>query len=341
MPQFAVLHIEKAHSAVGGLGRHIDRTNIPLNADQEKQHLNRVLVNHNDHGSLAKAIDNRIEEGYKSKKTIRKDAVKGLNIVLSGSHERMKALEADSKGLDDWVQANQKWLNSEFGDKNVVSLALHMDERTPHLHAVVVPLTKDGRLSAKEILGNKNAMSDRQSRYGEAMKGFGLSRGIKGSRATHDSVKEYYARINNPVQSELSASEDKNMLGKVKGYKIEKDTLKDFIMTHKSMQTDNKKLKGDLFLKNMELDNAKRVAEDEKNKHSETTQKLKETEQNHIKHYGLLKAIGEGDEKALAQIKNHFQKLKQQKDASKQHSKAINPKKSPTKGKDKGRGLER
>ena len=35
---------------------------------------------------------------------------------------------------------------------------VHMDEKTPHLHLCFVPLTKDKRLSAKEILGNKKAM---------------------------------------------------------------------------------------------------------------------------------------------------------------------------------------
>lgn len=308
MPQFAVLHIKKAHSAVGGLGRHIDRTNIPLNADKDKQHLNHILVNHNDQGNLSKAIQNRISEGYMGKKAIRKDAVKGLNIVLSGSHERMKALEADGEGLDDWVEANQKWLNSEFGDKNVVSLALHMDERTPHLHAVVVPLTEDGRLSAKEILGNRTAMSDRQGRYGEAMKGFGLSRGIKGSRATHDSVQEYYARVNNPVESEIRAVEDKNLFGKVKGYKVDKSSLEGFVMTHKAIEMSNKNLKGDLALKNIELSKAKRSTEQEKQKHDTTTQQLEKAKKTNSKNYGYLKAIGEGDEKVLKQIKNYFQK---------------------------------
>ena len=30
-----------------------------------------------------------------------------------------------------------------------------MDEKTPHLHLVFVPLTKDNRLCAKEIIGNR------------------------------------------------------------------------------------------------------------------------------------------------------------------------------------------
>ncbi|MCQ4866712.1 plasmid recombination protein, partial [Pseudoflavonifractor phocaeensis] len=38
---------------------------------------------------------------------------------------------------------------------NIVSAVVHMDEKTPHLHLVFVPLTEDNRLCAKEIIGNR------------------------------------------------------------------------------------------------------------------------------------------------------------------------------------------
>lgn len=80
--------------------------------------------------------------------------------------------------------------------RNVVDFTLHMDERTPHIHCVVVPLTVDGRLSAKEVMGDRRKLSELQDCYGKVMQNkFGLQRGIKGSTATHDSVREYYGRI--------------------------------------------------------------------------------------------------------------------------------------------------
>ena len=57
-----------------------------------------------------------------------------------------------------------------------------------------VPITEDGRLSAKEILSRKN-LSLAQDRYGEMMKPFGFERGEKGSLAVHDTPKEYYGRV--------------------------------------------------------------------------------------------------------------------------------------------------
>ena len=45
-------------------------------------------------------------------------------------------------------------------------------KKQPHLHIVTVPITEDGRLSAKEIIGNKKQMQERQDRYAELMKPF-------------------------------------------------------------------------------------------------------------------------------------------------------------------------
>lgn len=50
------------------------------------------------------------------------------------------------------------FLKERVGEENIISAVVHMDEKTPHLHLCFVPLTKDGRLSAKEILGNKKNM---------------------------------------------------------------------------------------------------------------------------------------------------------------------------------------
>lgn len=50
------------------------------------------------------------------------------------------------------------FLKERVGEENIISAVVHMDEKTPHLHLCFVPLTKDKRLSAKEILGNKKSM---------------------------------------------------------------------------------------------------------------------------------------------------------------------------------------
>ena len=56
-------------------------------------------------------------------------------------------------------------LESEYGRENIVGAAIHLDESKPHLHLDVVPLTEDGRLSAKEIVGGKGKMHQNQSKW--------------------------------------------------------------------------------------------------------------------------------------------------------------------------------
>ena len=53
--------------------------------------------------------------------------------------------------------------------ETIISAVVHMDEKTPHMHLSFVPLTPDGRLSAKEIVGNKKKLSWWQDKFWEHM----------------------------------------------------------------------------------------------------------------------------------------------------------------------------
>ncbi|WP_173675923.1 plasmid recombination protein, partial [Escherichia coli] len=82
----------------------------------------------------------------------------------------------------------------------------HRDEATPHLSAFVVPLTQDGRLSAKEFIGGRAKMRGDQSTHAESVKKMGLERGIEGSRATHQTGQHHYESKNRGTRSPGSIS---------------------------------------------------------------------------------------------------------------------------------------
>ena len=192
---FAVFHAEKMSASGSGLGNHIDRKegheHTFHNADAERRHLNQAFaVTGHCAKPLHTAITDRIAEGYTGTTAIRKDAVRALSLVFTGTHEDMKAIEADPERMKGWLKANHNFVAQEFGKENVVRLVLHLDEKTPHLHAVVVPI-REGKLTAKTILGNKKDMSQRQDRYAQAMAPFGLSRGVRGSKAIHNAEGWY------------------------------------------------------------------------------------------------------------------------------------------------------
>ena len=103
------------------------------------------------------------KDGYKGKREIRNDAVKYITHILTGSHDKMMEIQKEGK-LDEWIEVNKSFMIREYGEENIVRFVLHMDEKTPHIHAVTVPITKDGRLSAKEIVGARKLMQTRQDR---------------------------------------------------------------------------------------------------------------------------------------------------------------------------------
>ena len=86
---------------------------------------------------------------------VRKDSVKFVDTLVTVSPEFARVHEAE---MPEYFNRAFGFLKERIGEENIISAVVHMDEKTPHLHLCFVPLTKDKRLSAKEILGNKKAM---------------------------------------------------------------------------------------------------------------------------------------------------------------------------------------
>ena len=86
---------------------------------------------------------------------VRRDSVKFVETLITTSPEFAKAHESE---MPEYFERALGFLKERVGEENIFSAVVHMDEKTPHLHLCFVPLTKDNRLSAKEILGNKKAM---------------------------------------------------------------------------------------------------------------------------------------------------------------------------------------
>ena len=86
---------------------------------------------------------------------VRRDSVKFVETLITTSPEFAKAHESE---MPEYFERALGFLKERVGEENIFSAVVHMDEKTPHLHLCFVPLTKDNRLSAKEILGNKKSM---------------------------------------------------------------------------------------------------------------------------------------------------------------------------------------
>ena len=93
---------------------------------------------------------------------VRKDSVKFVDTLVTVSPEFAKAHDAE---MPEYFNRAFEFLKERVGEENIISAVVHMDEKTPHMHLCFVPLTKDKRLSAKEILGNKKAMIQWQDNF--------------------------------------------------------------------------------------------------------------------------------------------------------------------------------
>lgn len=116
----------------------------------------------------------------------RKDAVIAIEAVLTASPEFFEY--GDQAQLEEWIEANRAWLNERYPGR-LKSFVVHLDEKTPHIHAMLSTLdAKTGNLNYKTILPAKNSLAKLQDEYAEAMKPFGLRRGIRGSKAKHQKI---------------------------------------------------------------------------------------------------------------------------------------------------------
>src|SRR5699024_1484640 len=163
-----------------GIQKHVQRENKNYNnkdIDHEKTELNFDLVHGREKQNYKELIENRIEEGYTGQRKIRSDAVRHVDGIITSDKEFFDGLSEDR--MNQYFQDSFEFLENEYGKENILYAAVHLDESTPHMHFGTVPLTPDGRMSAKEVVGNKKALTNLQDRYNQFMneRGFDLERG--------------------------------------------------------------------------------------------------------------------------------------------------------------------
>jgi len=194
---YAVIRVAKiktqAHalSATGHNYRQEQHPHSIGNADKEAPHSNREYINHEkkDYWSLLEA---RIQEA--GVKRIRSDSVRGMEVILTGSPEgfiRGQDGRAADYSKSKWAGDNLRFLQEKFGAKNIVSFTLHQDEKTPHIHAVLTPITDKNTLSADKLF-NPASLRQLQTEYGQAMAPHGFERGVEHSQAKHDPMQRLY-----------------------------------------------------------------------------------------------------------------------------------------------------
>lgn len=165
----------------------------------ENEELVKLVDKNGNPTNYVTAVKERLQElKYYETHNLRKNAVLAMDVLVSFPRE-----DLDTVDLDTWKKENVRWLketfnrNSEENGENVISVVYHGDENgSVHCHALVLPITEEGRFCASEFTGTRQNMRDLQNSYGKAMEGLGLKRGVKGSTAKHQDIKKFYAKLN-------------------------------------------------------------------------------------------------------------------------------------------------
>lgn len=169
---YAILRFEKRKGGpASALEKHHERKKERYasnpDIDSSRSHLNYHLVEPQlkYYGEIQTRIEKAQRENPKCK--VRKDSVKFIDTIVTASPEFLAAMKPEE--VRRYFERALKFLQKEVGAENIFSAVVHMDERNPHMHLCFVPLTKDNRLSAKEIMGGRDKLVQWQDKFHDFM----------------------------------------------------------------------------------------------------------------------------------------------------------------------------
>jgi DNA repair exonuclease SbcCD ATPase subunit len=188
---FCVMNIQKRkRNDISGIQKEATRTATDYNNQVKPgmDALNVNLIQSNDWMQDIQAEIDRAGAKTRSNSVVALDAI----YTASGEFFKGKSNEECNQYFRDCLKFHQR----KFG--HVISAVIHYDETTPHMHILSVPLTQDGRLSAREIVGNRTNLSRMQTEFFERVgRSYGLERGMQmdgQEKRQHISAQEHELR---------------------------------------------------------------------------------------------------------------------------------------------------
>lgn len=138
------------------------------------------------------------------------------NFILGGSREQMHRLaygdqlvnlnrNADNSGItrqkaiEDWAVDVYKFMAQKYGEENIAAFVVHLDETNPHIHCTILPVTKQNKISWKQVMVGKDKYEYRErmkrlhDEFAVVNKKYGLERGdpVAVTGAQHRSTEQY------------------------------------------------------------------------------------------------------------------------------------------------------
>lgn len=200
---YCIMRIEKRkRQDIGGLQRENNRTATEYNNRVEPgMDILNVDLLHSD--NWMQDIQQEID---RAGARTRSNSVVALDTIYTASSEFFT--DKSNTENDTFFRDCLRFHQQRFG--HVISAVIHYDETTAHMHVISVPLTRDGRLSARDVVGNRTQMRHLQSQFYEQVgRGYGLERGTQQDgpeKAQHITAQEHRLR---EVQQETQRGLDR------------------------------------------------------------------------------------------------------------------------------------
>jgi hypothetical protein len=197
LKNFAIMRFEKI-SSLNEVTRsllHIFREQNTPNADPARGELNENLITKIT-TCAEQSIDLMKERIKRLDKPPRSNAVLAVEIIFTASPEAMTRLNVNQRRQ--YFKDSVKWFGKKVGADNILIAQIHRDENCEHLHLIVIPVpVGENNLNCRKLIGgHKSRASDLQDEfYDSVAKNYGLTRGKRGSRQTHQSLREHSALV--------------------------------------------------------------------------------------------------------------------------------------------------
>ena len=318
----------KGSSNSKGIQKHNQRENINYNnkdINHENTYKNYDLINENKIDYSSK-IEDTIHANYSGKRAIRKDAIKHVDGLITSDNEFFNNLSEEE--TNQFFRDSLDFLEQEYGKENMLYATVHLHEKVPHMHFGFVPLTDDGRLSAKEKLGNKKAMTELQDRFNQYVnaKGYELQRGTakEVSERQHQDIDkfkketEYHKQELATVQKDLTRLE-KQLDAHISDlrassdfeYENEVEVKKGFLTGREELETGRKVVSAEEFERIQRTVTSARNILDDYESITNTdlygrAEGLKEMNLKMMKGHEMLESKNKKLEKENEEYKNHF-----------------------------------
>ena len=182
---YAVLRMQKFKQPdLKGIQFHNQReresqTNMDIDPERTKDNYDLIHAGHIDYNQQ---VNDRIEEARETKTKVRKDAVRVASFLVSSDQAFFDGLNDEEEQR--FFETSLAFFQERYGKENIAYAMVHKDEKTPHMHVGLVPLTSDGRLSAKDYFGKPKQLVQLQDDYAASVKaqGFDLERGVSSDK---------------------------------------------------------------------------------------------------------------------------------------------------------------